>query len=314
MPPPRSTQSETVDTGLDILGLGCTAVDDVLYVDAYPPADGKAQVRRRRRHCGGLTAVALAAAARLGCRAAYAGTLGNDELSQFVLHWFGELGIDTQYVHSREQARPIRSIVVVDESRQTRAILYDIEGVFGADPLWPPEEVIRAARVLLVDHYGLEGMIRAAKIARGAGIPVVADLEGTENPLFAELLGLVDHLLLSRDFACSLSGRGEPAEAARALWAPGRCAVIVTCGSDGCWHLSGEPGQPVHQAAFPVQARNTTGCGDVFHGAYAAALVDGLQVPAAVRFASAAAALKATGRGEHGGLPSRAEVEELLKG
>jgi sugar/nucleoside kinase (ribokinase family) len=86
--------------------------------------------------------------------------------------------------------------------------------------------------------------------------------------------------------------------------------VVVTCGSDGCWYLSGEAAlRPLHQAAFAVEAVDTTGCGDVFHGAYAAALVDGLDVPAAVRFASAAAALKATARG----IPSRAEVEALLK-
>jgi sugar/nucleoside kinase (ribokinase family) len=298
---------------IDILGLGCTAIDELLYVDAYPAADGKAQVRRRRRQCGGLTAMALAAAARLGCRCAYAGTLGNDELSQFVLQWLQQEGIDTQYVCFRDDARPIRSVVVVDERRQTRAILFDVDGVLGADPLWPHAELIRSARVLFVDHYGIEGMIRAAEVARSAGIPVVADLESGQSPLLPGLLRLVDHLVLSRDFACSLSGETEPALAARALWAPGRRAVVVTCGSDGCWHLSGEAAlRPLHQTAFAVEAVDTTGCGDVFHGAYAAALVDGLDVPAAVRFASAAAALKATGRGGDAGLPSRADVEALL--
>ncbi|MGA2064477.1 MAG: PfkB family carbohydrate kinase [Thermoguttaceae bacterium] len=299
---------------IDILGLGCTAIDDVLYVDAYPAADGKAQVRRRGRQCGGLTAMALAAGAGLGCRAAYAGTLGRDELSQFVLQWLRLAGIDTQYVCFREDARPIRSVVVVDEGRQTRAILFDIEGVFGADPFWPREEVIRSARVLLVDHYGIEGMIRAAEVARSAGIPVVADLESGDSPRLPSLLGLVDHLILSRGFACSLSGASDPAAAVRALWAPGRRAAVVTCGADGCWYSSGRaPGQAVHQPAFAVEAADTTGCGDVFHGAYAAALVDGLDVPAAVRFASAAAALKATRRGARAGMPSRAEVEGLLK-
>ncbi|MBN2129460.1 MAG: hypothetical protein JW741_08180, partial [Sedimentisphaerales bacterium] len=65
----------------DVLGLGYTAVDDLLYVESYPPADNKARVRHRERHCGGLTATALVAAARLGARCMYAGVLGNDELS-----------------------------------------------------------------------------------------------------------------------------------------------------------------------------------------------------------------------------------------
>ena len=79
---------------IDILGLGCTAVDELLYVDAYPAEDGKTPVRRRERQCGGLTATAMVAGARLGCRCTFAGTLGNDEASQFVVERFREEGID----------------------------------------------------------------------------------------------------------------------------------------------------------------------------------------------------------------------------
>ena len=74
--------------GYDVLGLGSVAVDDLLYVPHYPPADAKLQVRRRERQCGGLTATALVAAARLGARCAYAGVLGEDE------DWLYELSID----------------------------------------------------------------------------------------------------------------------------------------------------------------------------------------------------------------------------
>src|SRR5207253_1049385 len=77
----------------DILGLGCVAIDDLLYVDSYPLADTKVQVRRRERQCGGLTGTALVAAARLGSKCAYAGTLGEDELSQFVLDRLAGEGI-----------------------------------------------------------------------------------------------------------------------------------------------------------------------------------------------------------------------------
>jgi sulfofructose kinase len=303
-----------MDKNIDILGLGCTAIDELLYVDAYPPPDGKVQVRRRQRQCGGLTATALVAGARMGCRCAYAGTLGNDELSQFAIERLGREGVDTAYVRRQDDARPIRSVIIVDETRQTRAIFYDVDGVLGADPLWPNEEVIRSAKVLLVDHYGIEGMIRAAEIARGAGIPVVADLERADSPGFPKLLGLIDHLILSRDCARTITGQSDPAAAVRLLGASGRRAAVVTCGSEGCWYLCDEAGgQPIHQPAFPVEAIDTTGCGDVFHGAYAAALVGGLDVPAAVRFAAAAAALKATRRGGQAGIPTRAAVESLLK-
>jgi sugar/nucleoside kinase (ribokinase family) len=91
--------------------------------------------------------------------------------------------------------------------------------------------------------------------------------------------------------------------------------VIVTCGSEGCWYVSPvAPTSAVHQAAFAVPVVDTTGCGDVFHGAYSAALVRGLDVSSRIRFAAAAAALKASQRGGQAGIPTRAAVEEFLKG
>ncbi|MBU4272013.1 MAG: permease [Planctomycetes bacterium] len=297
----------------DILGLGSTAVDELLYVDAYPAADAKVPVRRRERHCGGLTATALVAAARMGCRCAYAGTLGDDEQSQFVLQRFREEGIDVTHLRRRPDARPIHSTVIVDQGGQTRTILYDLNGMVGADSNWPQDGLIRAARVLFVDHCGVEGMIRATRVARDARIPVVADFESAEDPLFPELLGLVDHLVLSRDFALEASGQTEPAAAARELWAPERRAVVVTCGREGCWYVTDQqPGVSRRQPALDIEAVDTTGCGDVFHGAYAAALVHGLDVPGAVRFASVAAGLKATRRGGQAGIPTRAAVERQM--
>jgi len=298
---------------IDVLGLGYTAVDELLYVDAYPAADAKAQVRRRERHCGGLAATALVAAARMECRCAYAGTLGEDEHSQFVIERFRKEGIDVAHLRRLTNARPVRSTIVVDQSRQTRAILYDLDGAIGADPNWPHEDVIRAARVLLVDNCGVEGMIRAARIARDARMSVVADFESAENPLFPQLLALVDHLILSRDFALKLTRERDPVLAAHSLWAPGRRAVVITCGKEGCWYASDEqPGIPSHQPALAVEAVDTTGCGDVFHGAYAAALVHGLDIPVAVRFATVAAGLKATCRGGQLGIPTRSIVEARM--
>src|SRR5512133_1848243 len=82
---------------IDILGLGGVAVDDLVFVEAYPPADAKVVVARRERHCGGLTATALVAAARLGARCAYGGILGDDELSRFVEQTLVREGIDVSH-------------------------------------------------------------------------------------------------------------------------------------------------------------------------------------------------------------------------
>jgi sulfofructose kinase len=293
---------------IDVLGLGYAAVDELLYVDAYPPADGKAPVRRRERHCGGLSATALVAAARLGCRCAYAGTFGEDEHSQFVVARFREEGVDVTHVRRRADARPVRSTIVVDQRRHTRAILYDTAGVLGADPTWPAEDVIRAAQVLLVDNCGVEGMIRAAEIARDARTPVVADFENADHPSFPRLLALVDHLILSRDFALSLTGQRDLDAAMRSLWTSERQAVVVTCGKEGSWCLSSGLSLR-HQPALAVEAVDTTGCGDVFHGAYAAALVHGYEIAVALRFAAVAAGMKATRPGGQLGIPTREVVE-----
>jgi ribokinase len=304
----------------DILGLGCVAVDDLLYVAGYPAADGKVQVQGRERQCGGLTATALVAASRLGSRCAYAGVLGPDELSQFALDCLQREAVDVSRVVRRPDARPIHSFVVVDERRHTRTIFFDLHGVQGHDAQSLAPDVVRAARVLFVDQLGVEGMIRAAEIARPAGIPVVADFEIDDLDQYPEvakrlpeLLRLVDHLILSWPVAKTLSGKRRLAAVAEKLWTPGRQAVVITCGKDGCWYATSDAAGLQHQPAYPVQVVDTTGCGDVFHGAYASALVRRLDTRDRVRFAAAAAALKATRRGGQAGIPTRPVVEAFLR-
>jgi sugar/nucleoside kinase (ribokinase family) len=156
-------------------------------------------------------------------------------------------------------------------------------------------------------------MTWAARIAHAAGVPIVADFERGEMPGFPELLGLIDHLIISRDFAAQLTGEADPRTAAAKLWTDQRQVVVVTGGAEGCWYLAGSPqAGPQHFPAFPVAVVDTTGCGDVFHGAYAAALVRGLDLPERIRFAAAAAALKATRHGGQAGIPTRPAVEAFL--
>ncbi|MHB8520168.1 MAG: PfkB family carbohydrate kinase [Limisphaerales bacterium] len=338
-------------------------MDELIYVAAYPPADAKTRVLRRERHCGGLTATALVAGARLGARCAYAGVLGADEQSQFVLDALAREGIDVSRTRRLEGVRPIRSVIVVGEHRKTRNIFFDAQGVVGADPKWPSATAIRSARVLLVDVYGVPGMIRAARIARAAGIPVVGDFERDDVPQFAALFALVDHLIIPAPFACKLTGARSAAAATEELWKAsglcrpqthrtaargpsrvpsprlspvgqervaegrvradsrnpdleshaGRAVVIVTCGEKGCYSADASAPRARLWPTFKVKAVDTTGCGDVFHGAYAAALAQGMGLAERIRVASAAAALKATRPGGQAGIPTRAAVDKFLK-
>ncbi len=297
----------------DILGFGAVAVDDLLYVDEYPPAESKVRVRHRLRQCGGLTGTALVAAARLGASCAYVGLLGNDELSGYVLDCFAREGIDTAHCVRRAQAAPAHSTIIVDESHKTRTILASLAGEIGADAELPPEELIRSARVILVDHHGLAGTIRAARIARESGAAVVADFERVPEGNFDELLPLVDHLVISARFSADLTGETDPSLAASALWTPKRRAVVVTCGAQGCWLLGEGFNEPLHFPSHCVKAIDTTGCGDVFHGAYAATLSKGKMPKECVETASIAAALKATKRGGQAGCPTLRSVEDFMR-
>lgn len=305
-------RAKPVKKRFDVLGLGCVAVDDLLFVHEFPRADSKQQVLRRERHCGGLTATALVAASRLGATAAYAGALGDDADSQFVRHTLADEGVDVGGSVARRDVRPVRSVIIVEECMGSRTILYDVTGALGADPRLPRREMILATRVLLVDRWGLPGMIRAATLARRAGIPVVADLETFKLPRVEELLALSDHLIVSENFARLYTHAHTPAEGVTRLWRDDRVVVVVTCGDRGCWWRDNAHAQPRHLPAFPVKAVDTTGCGDVFHGAYAAALARGLGAEERLRIAAAAAALKATQRGGQAGIPNWRQVQRFL--
>lgn len=293
----------------DVLGLGCAAVDDFIYVSAYPAIDTKLRVRRTLRKCGGLTGAALVAAARLGARCAYAGCLGTDELSEHVANDFKQEGVDISHAPRLAEARVVHSTIVVGEDNGSRNIFFEDSGIVGAHDTLPDEEVIRQAKLLIIDHLGMQGNLRVARAAREAGVAVVADLEFNTSPLFGEVMALVDHLVLSEDFALHISHQANAADAAQSLWKSNRAAVIVTSGRAGCWSVASEHGHPPrHHPAFEVNAADTTGCGDVFHGAYAASLALGKPLDERIRFASAAAALKAM----HGETPRLADVKEFL--
>lgn len=298
---------------IDVLGLGAVALDDLLYVETYPPCDAKAPVQSRHRQFGGLTGTALVTVARLGGRSAYAGVLGNDELSEAVIAGFVQEGVDLTCLVRRAHARPIHSTIVVSQ-QATRNIFFDTDGVVGADADSPDPVVIRRSRVLLVDNFGVPGMIRAARIARDAGIPVVGDFESDDTTEIAGLLPLVDHLILSASFAERLTQTADIATMVERLWGPGRRVVIVTFGAGGIWHRSSEGGSNVRfQPAFPVKAVDSTGCGDVFHGAYAFALARGLDTASCLRVAAAAAAIKATRPGGQTGIPDWTGVIAFLR-
>lgn len=293
-----------------VLGAGTITVDDFLHVLRYPAPDHKAPVLRRSRKLGGLIGTALAAAARLGASCGYAGVLGSDELSACVKNGLDAAGIDRSRVLEVLEAGVTHSVIVVGEEEHTRNIFYHLQ----MRPL-PSERVDRSlisgAKVLVVDQLGME----LARLGRDMGLPVVADMDWSDRPDLEESMLMISHLILSSQFARDATGCQAPEACVEALHGSSdRPCTAVTWGAEGSYYCSG-PGRPLarHVPGFPVDALETTGCGDVFHGAYARALVAGRSVEGSLRYASAAAALYAARPSGWEHLPGAAEVEQLLE-
>jgi ribokinase len=285
-------------------------VDDLLYVSHYPPADSKLPIQAKQRQGGGLTATALVAATRLGAATALATVLGDDELSIFTLQELEREGVDCSPIRRQAGARPYYAVIIVDQASGQRTILYSAEGVTPYRPEDITENLVAQCRVLFVDNRAVAAALPAVALARRLGIPVVADIELELEPDTPALMDQVDHLIVGIELAARVTGASQPEQMVRAL-AGKRAGCVVTAGERGCWYAA--QGGPVqHVPAFPVQAVDTTGCGDVFHGAYAACLARGESVPRTIQVAAAAAALKATQPGGRAGIPNRATVERFL--
>lgn len=295
----------------DVLGLGIVAVDDLYTVAHFPEPDTKRPMLAERRQGGGLTGTALVAAARLGARAAYCGVMGFDELAVFTLRELEREGVDCSPVIRRAGARPIHAVVVVEQATGRRTILYTHEGFVTPAPAEIGEELVANCRVLLMDGYAGEGGVAAAQIARRLGIPFVADIERMEEPTSRTLFDLADHLIVGAETAAQATGARDPAAAAAILARSGRACCAVTAGAQGCWYAVAG-GEVRHCPALHVAVVDTTGCGDVFHGAYAASLARGESIERAIRVATIAAGLKATQPGGRAGIPDPATVEAYL--
>jgi sugar/nucleoside kinase (ribokinase family) len=168
--------------------------------------------------------------------------------------------------------------------------------------------------VLLVDSTVAIPALHAVDLARQAGVQVVADLEHSDYPGISELVQQVDHLIVGLDFAREVTGARSPEDMVRGLWRPSHEACVVTGGDKGSWYIARATGSHVqHCPAWPVQVVDTNGCGDVFHGAYAARIARGDSVARAIGVATVTAALKATKEGGRQGIPDWPTVSRLVK-
>lgn len=284
-------------------------MDHTFQVDEVVQPPSKNRARGYTLGAGGLAANASVAVSRLGGRCVFWGRVGDDLNGRPLLAALAEQGVDVSHCRLAPGGRTPVSAVLVDPVGERSIYAYRGEGL-GTEPDWLPLQLIDTAQVFLCDPRWPEGAARALDHARARGVPSVIDGEKSETRILKDLIPRVDHAVFSEPGLANYMPGRKVAEALAAAIADGCTVAAVTQGEKGTLWMTRGDAAPRRMPAFRVQATNTTGAGDVYHGAYALAVAEGQDVEAAIRFASAAGALRA----RDGATPTRAMVEALLRG
>jgi sulfofructose kinase len=221
------------------------------------------------------------------------------------------LGVDVTHLRRFPGARTPVSAVLVDRAGERLLAVYPGEGL-PTDPAWLPLDHVAEVGSVLADCRWPEGALALFEAARRHGVPSVLDADVLPDPdSLAPLAATADVAIFSERGLAGFTQMTDPAAglARAAEVAPG--LVGVTLGERG---FRWREGAREHRIpAFPVAVADTTGAGDVFHGAYALALAEGRSARDVALFASAAAAIKCTRGQGWGGLPDRPAVDAMLK-
>ncbi len=291
-----------------VICLGNVVADHTFKVEDIPQPPAKIAARSYSIGAGGMAANAAIAVVRLGGRAAFWGRVGDDLNGEPLAQALDQEGVDVAGLRRVAGGRTPVGAVLVDPYGERTIVSFRGSGL-GTDPAWLPIDLIAGAGALCCDPRWPEGVAAAAAAARDAGVPVVLDGERSETRILVDLVPRVDHAIFSVPGLANFAPGRAPEEGLRQALASGPVKVAaVTQGEKGVlWMVPGDE-KPARTPAFPVEATNTTGAGDVFHGAYALAIAEGMPVERAMRFASAAGALRA----RDGATPTRRMVDELM--
>jgi sugar/nucleoside kinase (ribokinase family) len=294
----------------DVVGLGLNSTDTLLMVPHFPAYAGKVPFEEELVSPGGQVASALVACARLGLRAKYIGAIGDDQRGRIQLDSLRGTGIDLEDVNIRPNCPNQSAYIVIDRSTGERTVLWRRPGCLRILPQEISEAQIVCGRLLHVDGHDTPAVAHAASIARRHAIPVTVDVD-TIYDGFDRVLPNVDYLVASSEFPSNWTGLRDPFEALEALRSRyGMKVAAMTLGAHGS--LARVDGKFVYSPAFAVNCVDTTGAGDVFHGAFCYAVLQGMAMPEALEFSNAMAALNCTAVGARGGIRGLEEVRALM--
>lgn len=295
---------------VDVVGLGLNATDTVILVHDFPALGGKARVVSRSQQAGGQVATALVTCQRLGLRTRYIGKVGDDEAGRFQLASLRREGLDTHHIRVVPRTPNQLAYIVVDQATGERTVFWDRDPKLAISPSELPRKAIGSAKILHLDGCDVEACLQAARWAREAGIPVVADLDTVYREV-ERLFPHIDYLIASSNFLPAVTGEADPFRVLEymageySIHAPG-----MTLGRDGA--LIFAQGRFLYSPGFVVEAIDTTGAGDVFHGAFIYGLLARWAMDCILEFSNAMAALNCTSLGARGGIRTQADAEKLM--
>jgi sulfofructose kinase len=296
----------------DVVGFGLNSIDLLTVVGEFPTSNSKQRLQRFARMPGGQIATAVAAAARLGCRARYIGSFGDDEFGALARASLEAIGVDVSAARIVPGSTNQFAVVIVDARTGERTVLWDRHPDLTMTSEEVPQDAVTSGRMLIVDCHETGAATQAAKYARDAGIPTIIDVEKV-RPGISELLQQIDVIVAAQDFPTALTGYEDPGRAIAAVGREfGAAVVTVTLGEDGS--LTWCRGRQIRTPGFKVDCVDSTGAGDVFRGAFAAACLrdPDSEIDDVLMYANAAAALNCRTLGARAGVPSPEEVEQLL--
>ena len=293
-----------------VVGVGINATDTVIRLPRFPTVDSKVEVTSAEVKAGGQVASAMVACCRWGLRARYAGKVGDDPAGQFQMEEMRREGVETHWITARGAASQT-AFILVDEPSGERTVLWKREPGIALQPEDIRREWIEGAGALLVDGHDTAAATQAARWAREENVAVVADFDnryaGVEG-----LLQFVDYAITSKDFPSRLTGEPSLLESLPKMLTMFKCRLTgATLGRLGVLVWDGVrftlcPG-------FRVDAVDTTGAGDIFHGAFLYGLVHAWEVKETLEFSCAAAALNCRSLGARGGIRSVAEIRQMQR-
>jgi len=301
---------------MEVLGIGVAVRDVAVRLDAFPETDHKYQARELRETGGGPVPTALVTLARLGRKVAFAGVVGDDAAGRFIEEGLRSEAIDVGGVVRREGFASPSSVIVVENGRRTILEYSQYDLPLSLAELEASGVRLEGHAAFLADARLVEIQMEVARRVRASGGLVVLDV-GHPRAGVDDLLGLTDIAILSHSFPEATHGKDYDAEEFLArLWERlpegGPRVAGLTLGEQGCALYTRADGF-VLVPGHPVKAVDSTGAGDVFHGAFVHALLNGDSVVESARFANAAAALSCGGMSGRFPLPAEAEIRRFAR-